>query len=176
MPATRSRRLRLVVVGCGLFGLLVSHVSVRYLVSALFGFVTYRGLAPVVPFLVLGLYAVSVGALAVLVAARRGRAGAVLGTGLLLLVVEPLTSSMLWGDGCEVGSATGTSLLPRTTVDGAAVVVYAWNGACSASLNTVAIGLGLLSVGVGLWLGSLPEETLTRWLRLVEAYLPSSAE
>jgi hypothetical protein len=174
MQATRFRRLRLVVVGCGLFGLLVTHVSVRYLVSTLFGFVTYSGLAPVVPFLVLGLYSVPVGALAVLVAARRGRAGAVLGTGYLLLVVEPLTSSLLWGDGCEVGSTAGVSLLPRTTMDGVAVVVYAWNGACSASLNTLAIGIGLSSVGIGLWMGDLPEEALTRWLMLVETYWPSS--
>lgn len=174
MPvAPRSHRLRLAVIGCGLFGLLVVHVSLRYLFSALFGFVTYRGLNPILPVLVLGVYTVLLVALGVIAAVHRGKSGIVLGTGSLLLAGEPLTSTFVWGDGCEVGGSAGSSLLPEVTGDGAAVVVYAWNGSCSTSLNSVVIGVGVIVVGFGLWTGRLPDSTLARWMALVETYWPS---
>lgn len=171
---TRSGRLRIAVIGCSLFALLVLHVSLRYLVSALFGFVTYRGLAPTVPFLVLGLYVILLFVLAGILAVRHGKSGVVLGTGLLLLAVEPVTSSFTWGDGCEVSGTAGASLLPEITVDGVRLILYAWNGSCSASLTTVVIGVGGLLAGIGLWMGRLPDVTLTRWITLIETVCPSS--
>ena len=53
-----SRSRRLTVVVCLLSGLLVGNVSVRYLFGTLFGFVKYRGLAPIAPWVVLLLYLV----------------------------------------------------------------------------------------------------------------------
>lgn len=174
MPtAGRFRHFRLPVIGCGLFALVVIHVSLRYLFSTLFGFVTYRGLAPPVPFLALGAYMILLVGLAMMAAVRRGNAGVVLGVGLLVLAVEPITSAYLWADGCEVSTNAGASLVPEMTVDGVAFVLYSWNGACSTSLNTVLIGIGLLWVGSGLWTGSIPDVALARWMSLIEVYWPS---
>jgi hypothetical protein len=161
-----------VVVSCGLCGLLVLHISLRYLSSTLFGFVTHREIAPVVPAFVLGIHSLLLLALAVVAAVRFEKSGVVLGTGLLLFAIEPGTSSFIWGDGCEVGGGGGASLLSTLTRDGPAVIFYTWNGACSISLNTVAIGIGVLLVGVGLWLGRLPEVTLSQWMMLLETYWP----
>ena len=168
--STQSRYLRLVVVSCGLCGLLVLHNSLWYLFSTLFGFVTYREIAPVVPALVLGIHSLLLLALAVVAAVRFEKSGVVLGMGLLLFAIEPGTSSFIWGDGCEVGGGSGASLLSTLTRDGPAVVLYTWNGACSISLNTVAIGIRVLLVGVGLWLEGLPELALSRWMMLIDKY------
>lgn len=170
-----SRRLRLAVIGCGLFALLVVHVSLRYLIAASFGYVTYRALAPTIPFIVLGIYMVLLLGLAILLAVWRGGPGVVLGTGLILLVIEPVTSMFIWGDGCEVGGRAGASLLPEITVDGAKVILYAWNGSCSASLNVVVIVGGVCLAGIGLGTGKLPDIALTRWMTFIETYRSSVA-
>ncbi|PSQ24280.1 hypothetical protein BRD04_01665 [Halobacteriales archaeon QS_9_67_17] len=166
---TQSYSVRLLVVGCGLFTLLAVHVSFRYALSATFGFAEYRGLAPLVPFFLLGVYMLLLGGAAAVSAVRRGIAGIGMGAGLLAFAVEPVSSSFLWGDGCEVSSAAGESLVPEVTVDGLWITLYSWNGACSASLNTALLGLGLLVLGRGLWRDSLPELAFARWLHAVGA-------
>lgn len=169
----RPRSLRLTVVACLLCGFLVGHVSLRYLFGTLSGFVKYRGLAPVAPWVVLLFYLLLLVGMAVFAAVRQGVAGTTLGSGLLLLAAEPLVSSFVWGDGCEVGSTARTSLVPEISVSGARIVLQPWNGSCSVSvtLAVIAIGLGLL--GSGLWMGTLPEAALKRWTGFVEAYSPS---
>ena len=164
---TRSRSVRLLVVGCGLFALLAVHVSLRYVFSTTFGFAEYRGLAPIVPFLLLGVYMLFLGGAAAVSAVRRGIAGIGMGAGLLAFAVEPLSSSFLLGDGCEVSNAVGGSLIPEVTVDGLWITLYSWNGACSASLNTALLGLGLLVLGSGLWRDSLPDFAFARWMNAV---------
>jgi hypothetical protein len=155
------------VVGCGLFALLAMHVSFRYALSATFGFAEYRGLAPLVPFLLLGVYMLLLGGAAAVSAVRRGIAGFGMGAGLLAFAAEPVSSSFLWGDGCEVSNTVGGSLVPEVTVDGGRIILYSWNGACSASLNTALLGLGLLVLGSGLWRDSLPGIAFARWLHAV---------
>jgi hypothetical protein len=155
------------VVVCGLFALLAVHVSFRYALSATFGFAEYRGLAPLVPFLLLGVYMLLLGGAAAVSALRRGIAGIGMGAGLLAFAVEPVSSSFLWGDGCEVSNAVGGSLIPEVTVDGLGIILYSWNGACSASINTALLGLGLLALGSGLWRDSLPELAFARWMHAV---------
>lgn len=173
--STQSLPLRLVVISCLLSVLLVLHVSLRYLFGTLFGFVTYRGLAPLVPFLILGLYMILIVGLAVIAGIRRGNAGLVIGTGLLVLAVEPVESSYLWGDGCEVSSAAEASLVPDITISTSrmVVVLHPWNGACSTSLTIVLIGLGVAFVGGGLWMGRLPDAVLSQWMTFIERYWPS---
>lgn len=174
MPTSiRSRSLRLTVVVCLLSGLLVGHVSVRYLFGTLFGFVKYRGLAPVAPWVVLLLYLLLLIGVAVRATIRRGIPGITLGLGLLLLAVEPLVSSFIWGDGCEAGSASQASLLPEISVSGARVTLFAWNGSCSVSVTPAIIGISILLLGSALWMGNLPETTHGRWTAFVDAYLPS---
>ena len=165
---TQSRSVRLLVVACGLFALLAVHVSFRYALSATFGFVTYRGLAPLVPFLLLGVYMSLLGGAAAVSAVRRGIAGIGTSAGLLAFAAEPVSSSFLWGDGCEVSNAVGGSLVPAVTVDGLRILLHSWNGACSVSLNTALLGLGLLVLGSGLWRDSLPELAFARWMNAVE--------
>jgi hypothetical protein len=116
----------------------------------------------VIPFLLLGVYALLLGGAAAVSAVRRGIAGIGMGAGLLAFAVEPVSSSFLWGDGCEVSNAVGGSLIPKVTVDGLGIILYSWNGACSASLNTALLGLGS-----GLWRDSLPELAFARWLHAV---------
>ena len=174
MPTSiRSRSLRLTVVVCLLAGLLVGHVSVRYLIGTLFGFVTYRGLTPIAPWVVLLLYLLVLIGVAVRAAIRRGIPGISLGLGLLLLAVEPLLSSFMWGDGCEVRGTSQASLIPEISVSGARVTLFAWNGSCSVSVTPAVIGISILLLGSGLWMGNLPETTLGRWTAFVDAYLPS---
>jgi hypothetical protein len=169
----RSRSLRLAVVACLLSGLLVGHVLVRYLFGTLFGFVKYRGLAPVAPWVVLLLYLLLLIGIAVWVAIQRDSPGIPLSLGLLLLAVEPLASSFMWGDGCEVGSASQVSLIPEISVSGARVTLFAWNGACSVSITPAILGISILLLGSGLWMGNLPETTLRRWIAVVDALVPS---
>ena len=169
MPTTtRSRTVRLLVIGCGLFVLLFSHVVLRYLDSVLFGFVEYRGLAPVLPFLLLGGYMLLLGVVATAVAVRRGISGIGIGTGTLVFGIEPVSSMYLWGDGCEVGDTAGTTLIPEVAVEWPGVVLYSWNGACSNTLNTVLLGIGLVLVGSSLWRDTLPDVAFARWMNVVE--------
>ena len=165
---TQSRSVRLLVVACGLFALLAVHVSFRYALSATFGFAEYRGLAPLVPFLLLGVYTLLLGGAAAVSAVRRGIAGIGMGAGLLAFAVEPVSSSFLWGDGCEVSNAAGGSPIPEVTVDGIGITLYSWNGACSASLNIALLGLGLLALGSGLWRGNLLKLAFARWMNAAE--------
>jgi len=169
----RSRSLRLTVVVCLVFGLLVGHLSIRYLFGTLFGFVTYRGLAPVAPWAVLLLYLLLLVGVAVGVTVRRGVPGISLGLGLLLLAVEPLLSSFMWGDGCEVGGTSQASPIPEVSASGARITLFVWNGSCSVSVTPAIIGISVLLLGSGLWLGNLPEMTLGRWTASVDGYLPS---
>lgn len=169
MPTTtRSRTIRLLVIGCGLFALLFSHVVLRYLTGTLFGFAEYRGLAPVVPFLLLGGYMLLLGVVATVVAVRRGISGIGIGTGMLVFAIEPVSSMYLWGDGCEVGSTTGAALLPEVAVEWPGVILYPWNGACSATLSTVLLGVGLLLVGSSLWRDNLPDVAFARSMNAIE--------
>lgn len=171
------RRLRGAVLGCLLGALFVVHVVVRYLFGTLFGYVEYRGLAPVVPFVLLAGYGLLLAALAV--GAVRlwgfGSVGMPVGLGALLLALEPGSSAFLWGDGCEVAGRAGGSLLPKVTGDGVAVVLHAWNGACAVSLNTAHVGVGLLLVGSGVWAGGIPDVLLRRWLRMLDRDHPADA-
>src|SRR6056297_2971857 len=111
-----SRHVRLAGVGCLLFGLLVVHTALRYLAAALFGYVTYRGLAPPVPWVITGIHLLLFVVLGVGVAMYRGKAGGLLGGGLLLLSIEPLSSAFVWGDGCEVSRSAGATLVPEATI------------------------------------------------------------
>lgn len=174
MPASPSpRSLRLTAIGCGLAFLLVIHISMRYLIGTLFGFAEYRGLSPVIPFLALGVYVLLLGGVAVSAIARRELAGLSLGTGLLILAVEPIASSFLWGDGCEVSAGAGASLLPEILVRqmGRVIVLFTWNGSCSVSLTTPVIGIGVAFVGIGLWAGEILDNFVARWVALLERYL-----
>lgn len=173
--STRSLHIRLLVISCLLSALLVIHVSLRYLAGTLFGFVTYRGLAPLVPFLILGLYMLLVGGLAVVAGVRYGNTGLVMGTGLLILAVEPVVSSYLWGDGCEVSSTAGASLVPEIMVSPSrmVVVLHPWNGACSTSLTIALLGLGVAFLVSGLWMERLPDVVLSEWMTFIERCWPS---
>jgi len=156
------------VIGCGLFVLLFSHVVLRYLDSALFGFAVYRGLAPAVPFLLLGGYILFVGSVATVAVVRRGRSRPGIGTGMLVFALEPISSIYVWGDGCEVGSTAGASLMPEVTVEWPGIVLYSWNRACSATLNTVLLGVGLLLIGRGHWRDTLLDVAFARWMNTIE--------
>jgi len=169
----RPRTVRSPVIGCGLFALLFGHVVLRYLDSALFGYTLYRGLTPEVPFLLLAAYMLLLGAVAILSAVRRGRPGISIGVGMLVFAIEPISSAFLWGDGCEVGGTTGASLVPEVAVDWPGIVLYSWNGACSATLNTVLVGVGLLLVGGGLWRDDLPDIAFDRWMDMIETSAPA---
>jgi len=168
MSTTRPRTVRILVIGCGLFVLLFSHVVLRYLDSTLFGLAEYRGLAPVVPFLLLGIYMLFVSSVAIVVAVRRGIAGISIGTGILVFAIEPVSSMYLWGDGCEVSSTAGTALIREVAVEWPGIILYSWNGACSATLNTVLLGVGVLLVGSGLWRDDLPDVAFARWMNAIE--------
>jgi len=159
--STGSRDVQLTEVGCLLFGLLVVHIVLRYLAAVLFGFVTYRGLAPAIPWLITGIHMLLFVVLGVGVAINRGKAGGLLGGALLLLSVEPLSSAFVWGDGCEVSSNLGSTLFPEVTIQPGAVILYAWNGGCSASLNIALIGISALLAGGGLWLSIVSDSTQT---------------
>lgn len=172
-PSRYPRILRAAAVGCVLFSVFLIHVAMRYLHISLFGFVKYRGLAPVVPWIVLGAYLVLLLVLAGLAVRQGERAGLALGIGLLLLAVEPFT---ILNGGCEVGSAGGTqTTIPRLAVDGVAVIVWSWNGSCTMYLNSLVLGLETLVIAAGLWLGSLPDVAFTRWLQLINAYWPPAS-
>jgi hypothetical protein len=156
-----SRHVRLAIVGCLLFGLLVVHLVFRYLAAVLFGFVTYRALAPAIPWLITGIHMLLFVMIGVGVAIYRGKAGGLLGGGLLLLSIEPLSSGFVWGDGCEVSRSVGSTLFPEVTIQPGAVILYAWNGGCSASLNIALIGISALLAGGGLWLSIVSDSTQT---------------
>jgi len=156
--------VRLTIVACLLFGLLVAHLAARYLHITLFGFVTYRGLAPVVPWVLLGAYVLLLGVLAVVAIYRLGRTGLILATGLLLFAVEPFT---ILSGGCDVSSSAAPASIPRVALDGTAITIWAWNGACSMYLAYPLVAFALLLVAVGLWIGSLPDVARTRWRQLL---------
>lgn len=143
----------------------------RYLHISLFGFVKYRGLNPVVPWVVLGVYLVLLVILAGIAVRWRGGAGLALATGLLLFAAEPFTTL---NGGCEVGTAAGVfPTIPRVAVDGTAILLESWNGSCTAYLNSLVEGFGALWIAGGLWFDSLPDRTLDRWTAVVERYWPS---
>lgn len=155
-----SLPLRLGVVCSPVVAVLAGHLAMRYLHVSLFGYVTYRGLPPVVPWVVLGASLLVLVALAGLAVRRWSGPGLALGAGLLLLAAEPFA---ILDGGCEVGAATGAaSIVPRVVVDGVAVVVYSWNGACDAHLHGVVLTAGVLSVAGGLWFSSIPGTVLGR--------------
>jgi hypothetical protein len=165
-----ARRLRFTVLGCLLFGLLVTHVSVRYLMSALHGFTVYRGLDSSVLLVVSGIYTGSIIVLAAIAMARLETAGGISGAGLVLLAAEPFTT--VFESGCQVSAGSGSSLLPEVVVDGITVGISSWNGSCEASLNTAVIAVGLLCVAGGLWMGNFPAIALSRWRAVVDSYYP----
>jgi hypothetical protein len=173
MSDTYQDHHRRTVAACLLGGLLLAHVLFRYLFAALFGYVTYRGLAPMIPFIALGLYMLLLVTIAVGAVVRYRRAGLLIGAGLLVLALEPLGSAMLWGDGCEVGGGGKSLLLPKVTIADLRIVVYAWNGSCGASLTPQVIGPGLGLVVVGFRRARVPARVLDRWLALVERCWPA---
>jgi len=169
------RRYRVVVVACGLALLLVGHGFLRFLSAILFGFVKYRELAPWVPSIVFLGHTLSLAGAGVFAAVRRGVAGLLLGIGLLVLAVEPLSSSFVAGDGCEVSATAGTFVAPEVAYGGGAIRLYTWSGACTATLSTVTLGVAVLFLVAGLWLGTLPDTALSRWMALVRTHwLPRS--
>jgi hypothetical protein len=175
-PATdrHSPPLRATVVGCGLFCLLASHVFVRYLFTWLFGTVTYQGLSPLVPWLVLGAFGVVLVGLAVGATRQGGASGLALASGLVLFAAEPFTD---FGGGCEVGSATGQGVaLPGVSVEGLTVLVSTPGGACQFYLNVVTLGLGSLLVAGGLLGTSLPDSAITRATTAVESVRAMATE
>lgn len=170
---TYPRFLRFTVIGCGLAILLVMHVSVRYLIMTLFGYVTFSGLAPVVPWLVLSGYLLLLGGAGLGTAVRRtGPFGLGLGTGLLILAVEPILSSRVWGDGCAVSANAAAGLVPDIIVSPMTmrVILHPWNGACSVTLYAPVIGLGIVLVGSSLWMGQIPDEVASRWMSLLNRH------
>lgn len=169
--ARRSALLRLPVFGCLLGGSLVVHLAVRYLHVTLFGFVKYRGGPPIVPWIVLGVYLVGVVGAAGLAATRLEWDGVVIGTGLLLLVVEPFT---IPNGGCEVSSTASLATAPQVATDGAALIVWTWNGSCSMFLNAPLLGLATVLLAGGLWRGSVPDVVLARWRTLLTTANPAS--
>jgi len=160
------------VLGCLLYGLLVTHISVRYLLSTLHGFVTFRGVDPAISLVVLSIYTVSMVVLAVIAVIRQATAGGISGAGFLLFAAEPFTSALIFGDGCQVAAGSGSSLLPEVTIEGIVVNLSAWNGSCGTSLNTAVIAVGLLGVSGGLWMANVPTVALSRWLSVLEPYCP----
>jgi hypothetical protein len=167
---THARRLRLPVLGCLLFGLLVTHVSVRYLLSTLHGFAVYRGLDSRVSVAVLGLYVSSSLVVNTIVIIRHEAAGGVSGAGFVLFAVEPFTT--IFEAGCQVAAGSGSPLLPAVTVDGIVVGLSTWNGSCGTPLNTPVIAVGLCCVAGGLWMANVPAVVLTRWLGVLDPYCP----
>jgi hypothetical protein len=173
MPVSRYYGLsRFTTAACLLSLLLVLHLSLRYLFGTLFGFVKYRGLAPVAPFVVLVLCTVLLVGVAGLTAVRRGVAGLALGAGLSVLAVEPFISSFVWGDGCEVSGTAQASLLPEIVGSGTRLVLQPWNGSCSVTLTLPVIGLSTVFLGIGFWRGHLPEAALSRWMSSLEMHWP----
>lgn len=171
--ANKFHPIRLTVMGCVLFGLLVAHLAIRYLHISLFGFVKYRGLAPVVPWVILGAYILLLGVLAVVAVYRLERNGLAIGTGLLLFAVEPFT---ILNGGCQVSSSAGLASIPRVAWDGAAIVIWAWNGSCSMYLAYPLVAVALLLVAVGMWVGSLPDVALSRWRHLLGKATSASSD
>gem|GEM_PF-3296708 len=151
--------------------LLLVHVAVRYLHLHLFGSVTYRGLAPIVPWLVLGSYVALLALLAVSVARRVGPSTLALGVGILLFAVEPFT---ILNGGCGVGRGAGSSsAFPGLVWDGLVLVVTTPDGACSMYLNTPILGMATFLLGGGLWFASVTDavverllSTNLRWMRV----------
>lgn len=172
-PRLWPHSYRLVAVACGLTLLFLGHGFLRYLSATLFGYAEYRGLAPWVPSLVFVGHTLVLAGTGVFAAVRRGTAGVVLGTGLLVLAVEPLTSSFVSDDGCEVSATSGTFVPPDISASGLDITLYTWSGACTATLSTVTLGIAVSFLTAGLWLGTLPDAALTRWMTLVRAYWQS---
>lgn len=162
MAASWAPRERLIARVAVLCGVVVSHIAVRHLHSVLFGYVTFRGVAPLLPWVFLAAYCGLLGLSAVVAVLRWGRSGAPTGIGVLLLTVEPFTSMLLFGDGCAVGGSVGMPLQPQIGWNGPAVALYSWTGACSASINLLVVGLGALGIGSGLWVHGIPDTVLTR--------------
>lgn len=168
MADTRyTRRLRLTVLGCLLFWLVVIHVSVRYLQIPLSRFGTFGGVDPTMLSLI---YPVSMIVLAVVAIRRQGTAGWLSGAGFLLFAVEPPTSTLIFGDGCLLTVSPNWSLLPAVSINGIAVGLT--NASCGVSLNSVVLGLGVLCVAGGLWMGNVPAIALSRWRAVVDPYYP----
>lgn len=153
---------RSAVVSSAVLALVVVHVLMRYLMALLHGFATYRGFPQAITLTVFFGYAVLLAGVAVATVRHRAWPGLVLGTGLLVLAIEPYTSTMRWGDGCEVAGGASLSLLPEVTVTLGAVRLGAWNGACTASVNIVFVSVAVLWIAVGLWLSTLPATAYDR--------------
>jgi hypothetical protein len=169
----QPRVLRLTTLGCGLTLLLVLHVSVRYLVMTLFGYVTFEGLAPFVPWLVLGGYFLLLGGVAVATTVRQGRlSGLGLGAGFLIMMSEFVISSIVWGDGCEVSATVGPSLVSGWIIAPMTmrIVLLPWNGACTVTLFVPGILLGIAIVGIGLWLGEIPAKIASEWMSFLDNF------
>ncbi|SFS07468.1 hypothetical protein SAMN05216559_3226 [Halomicrobium zhouii] len=160
--ATRNPVLRRTFAVTVVLDVFLVHAGFRYIHLYLFGSVSYGGLAPVVPWLVLGSYVGSLALLAVVASRRADPAHVAVGVGLLLFAIEPFT---ILNGGCEVATgAEPSSALPGLMLDGLAVVVSTPGGACSASLNIPLITAGALSLGGGLWFASATDAFLERLL------------
>jgi len=141
-------------------GLAVGHLSVVYFHIVLFAQVKYAGWPPVVPWLFLGAYAVSMTGIAIAGVARRDAVGAIVAAGTGTLAVEPFVSAFVVGAGCEV--APGSAGLPSAALDGVGLVVGTPGGACTTAVALPALLVAPPLVAVGVRAGAL-SAPVARW-------------
>jgi hypothetical protein len=176
--------LRVTAIGCLLTILLAVQFAVLYFVMYLFQLVTYRDLAPSLPWVLhLGFPTVLVlSALWIAVRARRrdtsGDTAGLLGGGLVVLALSSVTAN----GGCEVSSGGLLASAPTVAWDWhwywivfdlemPAIGLQSASGNCDMLVGTVPLFAGYVLLATGLWL----DDGLDRGIEWLLSAVPSTA-